>query len=125
MRVLLDTSVLLWLLTDSPKLSAEHRAVIADPSCVLYVSSVSVAEIAIKVSVGKLPPPSGSVPEVIVESGLMPLPLTSSHADALSLLPMIHRDPFDRMLLAQAMVEDLVFLTTNEQNRRYTCVRTL
>jgi PIN domain nuclease of toxin-antitoxin system len=123
MRALLDTHVLLWWLADHRSLSAAHRALIADPQNELFVSSVTVAEIAVKASLGKLHAPT-ALAGSITASGFRELPLTSSHAEALRTLPWHHRDPFDRMLVAQAMIEQLTLVTADEQLHAYpvTCV---
>lgn len=118
MTLLLDTHVLLRWLANDPKLSDGHRALIADSSHAVFVSSVSIAEIAIKASLGKLDAPE-QVREAVLASGLSLLPFGAVHAEELRGLPWIHRDPFDRMLIAQARVEELVLLTVDERIRKY------
>jgi len=118
MRALLDTHVLLWWLADHKSLSAAHRALIADSSNDLYVSAVTATEIAIKASLGKLRAPEG-VADAITEGGFRELPLTARHAEALRTLPWHHRDPFDRMLVAQALTEQLVLVTADDRLRAY------
>lgn len=118
MRCLLETHVLLWWLADDPKLAEAHRSRITDGANEIYVSSITVAEISIKASLGKLDAPAG-VPEAIRQSGMRSLPFTASHAEELRKLPWLHRDPFDRMLIAQARIEDLELLTIDDQVRRY------
>lgn len=114
MRVLLDTHVLLWWLQESPRLSASVREVIADPSHEVVVSAVTLAEIAIKRSLGKLESPW--IPdELLTENGLDVLSFTSAHGRRLLDLPFHHKDPFDRMLIAQALVEDLVIATVDSR----------
>ena len=85
----------------------------------MLVSSVSVAEIAIKVSIGKLELPDEPVGVAIAEEGLDELEFRSEHGDAMRALPLLHRDPFDRMLVAQALVEDVVLVTTDAAIRQY------
>lgn len=118
MKLLLDTHVLLWWLANDSRLSAEHRAAIADTSNDVYVSSISIAEISIKASLGKLSAPD-RVSEAVQQSGLSLLPFRAEHAEELRALPWIHRGPFDRMLIAQARIEQLVLLITDERVRQY------
>ncbi len=118
MRLLLDTHALLWWLSDDTKLGAEARSAIADGSNEILVSTVSLAEIAIKRSLGKLHAPA-SILEVSIDEGFAELPLLSTHAAALARLPWHHRDPFDRLLLAQAEVEDLVVVTADRRFADY------
>jgi len=110
MRLLLDTHVLLWWLADDHRLSAEHRVLIADASNVVLVSAMTIAEIAIKTSLGKLEAPDDLLP-TLETGGFDELPFESRHADLLRKLPWHHRDPFDRMLIAQAIAEQLTVLT--------------
>jgi PIN domain nuclease of toxin-antitoxin system len=105
-RVLLDTHAVLWWLADDPALSAGARAAIADPANEVLVSSASVWEIAIKRSLGKLKAPDSLI-ESISEDGLIYLAITPWHAWRAGELPMHHRDPFDRLLAAQALVEGI------------------
>ena len=118
MRVLLDTHVLIWWITDSPQIRQSHRAVTEAGENLVYVSSISLAEIAIKSSTGKLEVPN-NLAERIVEAGFTHLPFDATHAAALGELPFHHRDPFDRMLIAQAMTEGLVFATADDRCRAY------
>ncbi|BBX13047.1 twitching motility protein PilT [Mycobacterium novum] len=123
MRGLLDTHVLLWWLADDKNLSLAHRAVIADPDNELFVSAIVVAEVAIKASLGKLQAPAG-LDEAVRQSGFGELPFTAAHAEVLRELPWHHRDPFDRMLVAQAIAERLDLLTADGRLHAYpvTCV---
>ncbi|NNC12904.1 type II toxin-antitoxin system VapC family toxin [Planctomonas sp. JC2975] len=118
MRALLDTHILLWWLSDDSRLSATHRAIIGDTGNELLVSSVTVAEIAIKSSLGKLTSPDDLV-SVLDAQGFRSLPLTADHADALRTLPWHHRDPFDRMLVAQSAVERVPFLSADARITQY------
>lgn len=118
MRLLLDTHVLLWWLADAPQLGADHRALIHDGQNDVFVSAVSVAEISIKASLGKLDAPQ-NVAEAIIESGFTELDFTVAHGETLRSLPWHHRDPFDRMLVAQALVEGLTLLTLDSRVREY------
>lgn len=123
MRLLLDTHVLLWARADEQRLSRPQAAAIRDPRNTVFVSSISFAEIAIKTSIAKLTAPENLVLG-LSEWGASQLAFTAEHAAPLRTLPHHHRDPFDRMLISQAIVDDLVFVTTDERCRAYD-VRTL
>ena len=110
MKLLLDTHIALWLVRDAPELSAEARRLISRAESV-FVSSVSMWEATIKVALGKLPLDPARLESQLLAAGVQPLPLTWAHARALHGLPMLHRDPFDRMLVVQAMTEPLHLLT--------------
>ena len=110
MNLLLDTHILLWWLADDPGLSEKQRSAIADPANVVYVSAASAWEIAIKKALGKLIAPN-DLGAALIASELEQLPITVTHAEAVGDLPLHHRDPFDRMLIAQAGVEDLTVVT--------------
>ena len=116
MTFLLDSHVLLWWLGDSPKLSAAHREAILGGDVV--VSAVTVAELQIKASMGKIDIPD-DLNEVVDELGFGTLPFDSRHAAALRELPFHHKDPFDRMLICQAQVDGLTFLTADDNCRKY------
>ena len=122
-RLLLDTHALLWVLEDDDALSEPARSAIVDPRNDVFVSSVSVWEISIKRSLGKLKAPE-DVLSTIDASGLRELPVTFVHADHAGGLPLHHRDPFDRMLVAQAQVEGLTIVTHDSVIATYG-VRTL
>jgi len=114
MRLLLDTHILLWCLVDHPALSGQARMLIADPTNQIYMSFISFWELAIKIQLGKL---SGDVSEIRVvarANGFLPLPFALDHAVAVAGLPMHHRDPFDRALIAQAHCEPLDLLTHDQ-----------
>ena len=110
MKLLLDTHIALWLVRDAAELSAQARRLILAAEAV-FVSSVSMWEATIKVAIGKLPLEPARLESQLLAAGLQPLPLTWAHARALHGLPMHHRDPFDRMLIVQAMSEPLHLLT--------------
>jgi len=118
LRILLDTRVLLWWLEGSPSLSAQARELIRDPDNTVFVSAVSLWEIWLKQSLGKLRLPVDFTGRLAAES-FESLPLLASHPRQVSLLPWRHRDPFDRMLVAQAQVEKLVLLTADEALTAY------
>jgi len=112
-RWLIDTHAVLWWLTDSPELTQRARAVIADSTNDLLVSSVCVWEIAIKRALGKLEAPEDLL-AVIEAEGFGWLPVTPRHAWVAGALPHHHSDPFDRLLIAQALTEGLVVLTADQ-----------
>jgi len=122
-RLLLDTHVALWALVASPGLGETCTAAITSGDNDVYVSAVSVAEVAIKSALGKLRDAEDFV-DLVEQAGFTELALTAAHADQLRTLPMIHRDPFDRMLLVQAQVEGLTFVTADAQCTDYD-VRTM
>jgi PIN domain nuclease of toxin-antitoxin system len=119
--LLLDSHVLLWWLGDDTRLSALHRELIAASDDEVLVSSVTLAELAIKASLGKLEI-TPQLNEKIIENGFDFLAFDERHAAALRDLPFHHRDPFDRMLIAQAHVDSLTFLTVDPQCRKYDIV---
>lgn len=112
MRLLIDTHVYLWWLQDSPKLTEKARIKIQDAAEV-YVSSASIWEATIKASIGKLSVDVNQLVAEISRSGFQELPITAAHAAMVARLPDIHKDPFDRILIAQAMSEPLRFLTAD------------
>ncbi len=122
MRVLLDTHVLLWWLHDASRLRPSTRALFAQPSHELLWSAASTWELGIKQQFGKLRL-EGSLHEfvtrTIVEQGLVALPVHHAHAARIAELPALHRDPFDRLLVAQAAVEGVPLLTADAQLAAY------
>jgi PIN domain nuclease of toxin-antitoxin system len=123
-RVSLDTHVFLWAVTVDPRLPAPVAEALLDPSVEVFVSAVCVWEVAIKVSVGRLAlPATVDLVDAIGRSGFRELPVTARHAAATVELEPIHRDPFDRLLLAQAGVEELTLVSVDDQVRRYPGVR--
>lgn len=118
MRLLLDTQVFLWFVADSRRLSAAARREIQDAQTVL-VSAASIWEAAIKIALGKLAVSATSLAEAIGRSGFTELPVLARHAARVVSLPDLHRDPFDRLLIAQAMDEQLRFLTADAPLGRY------
>jgi PIN domain nuclease of toxin-antitoxin system len=117
MTLLLDTNILLWWLEDSPRLPKRPRQLISRGGKVL-VSAATVWEIAIKKALGKLKAPN-SLEEALAESSFLELPITARHAESAAALPRYHDDPFDRMLVAQAQLEGLKLLTSDERLRVY------
>jgi PIN domain nuclease of toxin-antitoxin system len=117
MSLLLDTHVVLWWLTDDPTLPDEVKARL-DQQPDVYLSSATVWEVAIKQSIGKIIEPT-NLPEIIRDAGFRHLPITADHAVVAGRLPLIHRDPFDRMLIAQAQCEGLTLITRDPQIHKY------
>jgi PIN domain nuclease of toxin-antitoxin system len=123
LRVLLDTHLLLWALSQPSKLSAVARKQIA--AAEIYVSAASIWEISIKSALGKLAANPGEVLAAIEPAGFSMLPITGEHAARVADLPPLHRDPFDRMLVAQASVEPMLLLTNDEVLRGYGSIVTV
>lgn len=111
MRLLLDSHVVVWWLADDPRLRATTRAAIADAGDVI-VSVVTPWELGIKVALGKLDMPDDLLDQVR-SNGFDLLPISDTHAVAAAALPLLHRDPFDRMLIAQATIERLTLVTAD------------
>ena len=127
MRLLLDTCTFLWLISDSPHLSARAREQFALPENEVYLSAASAWEIAVKERLGRLPlpaPPAEFVPSQRSAHGIEPLAVDEEAALYVAQLPDLHRDPFDRMLVSQAAVHGLVLMTPDPDIRQY-AVRTL
>jgi PIN domain nuclease of toxin-antitoxin system len=118
LRILLDTHLLLWFLEASSALTPQAREMICSPDSTVFVSAVSLWEIWLKQSLGKLRLPVDFTERLAVES-FENLPLLASHTRHISVLPWHHRDPFDRMLIAQAEFEKLILLTTDEALAAY------
>jgi PIN domain nuclease of toxin-antitoxin system len=118
MRLLLDTHTFLWWVEDSPRLPRRFRLAIAEPTNDVFVSAVSVWEIAIKRRTGRISL-SGGIFDEIESHGFLPLPIAVEHAEAVEQLPVIHRDPFDRILVAQAMTEGLILLSVDTDIVKY------
>jgi PIN domain nuclease of toxin-antitoxin system len=118
MNLLLDTHVLLWWLDESPHLSYAERKAIADPGNLIVVSAAVIWEVRIKQALGKLEIPADFYP-VIQDQGFEFLSITADHAYAAGGLPMHHRDPFDRMIIAQAGLEKLRVMTRDDIFSRY------
>jgi len=127
LRVLLDTCTFLWLVGGSTELSPKARAAFASPANEVYLSAASAWEIAVKHRLGRLPlptDPSEFVPDQRAAHGIDPLPIDEEASLHLTRLPDLHRDPFDRILVAQALVGGLLLLTPDAAIRKYP-VRTL
>ena len=125
-RLLLDTHALLWWLTGDPHLSAAARRVIGQTSAMAFVSAASAWEIATKVRLGRLDDPQGvtdSLGAHIRAQGFRELPITLEHGRRAGKLPGPHKDPFDRMLIAQAQSEGLAIVSNDEAFDPYGVVR--
>lgn len=116
MRLLLGTHALLWWATSAPALPARARRAIADEHNETYVSAASAWEIATKARLGKLvwPPAAGTVHAYAMAQGFSALPISLEHAERAGQFRIDHRDPFDRMLIAQALAEDLLLVSNEE-----------
>jgi PIN domain nuclease of toxin-antitoxin system len=122
MRVLLDTHAWLWSVDEVSKLSQNARALLADPAHEIFVSAASVWEIAIKVAIGKFHLPAAPkyyIPATMLRQGVRELPITSQHAIQVATLPLHHKDLFDRLIVAQAQVEQIPLVTSDPLFRRY------
>lgn len=120
MKVLIDTHVLLWALQDETKLSSRVQTLL--PTADVWISVVSLWEIIAKVQIGKLtlPRPVGDyLTSKLTANGVSVLPLTFDHVKRLELLPLHHRDPFDRILIAQSLEESLQLITADPQFEKY------
>ena len=118
MHLLLDTHGLIWTLRNDPTIGTQAREAIGDPDNEVFVSVVSVWEISIKRAMGRLDVPADIV-ERIRNADFVPLPADFDHAELAGRLPLHHRDPFDRMLVAQAQVENLILVTRDRNILRY------
>ena len=118
MRLLLDTDTFLWWVSDWGEIDEATRDAIADPGNQVFVSAVSGLEIAVKKAQGRLVAPD-SLSAVGEAKQFEHLPLTFEHIERAAALPMHHRDPFDRMLIAQTQAEGLVLVTRDERMRLY------
>jgi len=118
MQILLDTHLFIWWLKEDNQLSSKARDVILNAD-IIYVSSVSIWEAAIKIQLGKLTANIHELVQAIGSEGFVELPLLAKQAALVTTLPPIHRDPFDRMLIAQAISEPLRFFTSDELLKQY------
>ena len=117
-RLLLDTHTFLWCLSDVEQLAEDTRATITDPHNDVFVSAITGWEIAVKRAKGRLVAPD-NLSALVEERGFTHLPLTFHHAEQAGRLPMHHRDPFDRFLIAQARIEGLLLVTRDGHIRQY------
>ena len=120
-RLLLDTHIALWAITDSPRLSQTARDHILGPQNTIFVSAASVWEIAIKHGLGRgdMPVSGARAAELFLAAGYLLLPISAEHVTAIETLPRLHSDPFDRLLVAQALTEPLRLLTHDQTVASY------
>ncbi len=111
MRLLLDTHILVWAVMDPGRLRPALREAVVAPSHTVFVSAATAWEIAIKAALGRLRFPLDRFEAVLADTGFDHLPITAAHGIAAGGLPRHHADPLDRMLVAQAQVEDLVLVS--------------
>ncbi|NJD30464.1 MAG: type II toxin-antitoxin system VapC family toxin [Gammaproteobacteria bacterium] len=116
-RLLLDTHLLLWALASPTRLPAVARRFLTESE--VYVSASSIWEISIKAALGKLHADPGEVRAALAPAGFLELPVTGEHAARVASLPAFHRDPFDRLLVAQALTEPMRLLTTDRTLATY------
>ena len=119
MNLLLDTHVFLWWIDDAPELGRAARDAIADPEALVLISAASAWEIALKAALGRIRIHPDDVGRGIDESGFTELPVRAEHGLAAGALPPHHRDPFDRMLVAQARHEGLTLVTRDRRIEPY------
>lgn len=122
MRILLDTCTFLWIIADAPELSTRARELFGDPGNEVFLSSVSTWEISIKHALGRLPLPEAPerfIPTQREQHGVETLPLEESATLHLTRLPQLHKDPFDRMLICQAIIHGMVIITPDELILQY------
>ena len=118
MNLLLDTHILIWVLEDNPMLSEKTRKTIINGKNIVFVSSATVWEMSIKQAMGKLAIPNNLIEEIELLR-FTQLEITFDHAKLAGQLPEIHKDPFDRMLIAQAKLEDLTLVTKDRHIQKY------
>ncbi len=126
MRILLDTHVFLWYISADPKLPASFRAPIVDRGNDVFLSAASVWEAVIKHGLGKLPlpePPAEYLPAQRERHGIFALPIDEGAMARLARLPALHRDPFDRMLIAQSIQHGLTLLAVDDTIAKYGTLR--
>ena len=122
MKLLLDTHIFLWWITDDSRLSTTIRALLSDQTNDLFLSAATGIEIAIKASLGKLilpEQPATYIEQQLNINTIHALPIEMRHAVQVYTLPFHHRDPFDRLLIAQCQVEGLILLTADDKMKRY------
>ena len=118
MQLLLDTHAFLWWLDDDPGLGPAARAAIADSGNIVFVSAATTWEIATKRALGRLDAP-GDIASWLPANGFTALAVEVEHSIRSAELPLVHRDPFDRLLIAQAQLEELILVTDDSAVARY------
>ena len=119
MRLLLDTHVVLWCMSGDRRLGKRSAALVRDPANDVYYSAASIWEMAIKSTLGKLRVDAGELLENLAAAGFRELPVLGPHAAATAALPQHHRDPFDRLLVAQSLAECMPLLTSDRALAAY------
>ena len=119
MRLLLDTHIVVWWLADDKRLSRQADRLISDPHNEVFVSAASVWEISIKAALGRITADPAAIEAALAPSGFVELPITAKHAVQVARLPLYHHDPFDRILIAQSLVEPMRLLTHDDALARY------
>jgi PIN domain nuclease of toxin-antitoxin system len=121
MRYLIDTQTLLWALEDNPNLSQQSKSILEDTTSVLYVSIASLWEIAIKTSIKKLElrQSLAQIVQILPQMEVLVLPIDPVHILTVETLPFFHRDPFDRIIIAQALAENLEIISSDGIFRQY------
>jgi PIN domain nuclease of toxin-antitoxin system len=114
LKLLLDTHILIWWLATDSKLSSTEINIITDPDNIIFVSAATSWEIAVKKMIGKLDAPD-DLPTALTANDFLELPITIKHTQYLYQLPPHHNDPFDRIMIAQAISDSLVFLTRDSK----------
>ncbi len=126
MRLLLDTHALIWLYGEPHRLPKKTREALSTGASAIFVSAISIMEITTKHRIGKLPQVTALLDDLdglLERGGISHLPLTTAQAHRAGLMPIPHKDPFDRMLIAQALVENLTFVSNETQFDNYGIIR--
>ena len=118
MKILLDTHILLWAVSDSYKLSVKHTELIENPNNIIFISIATLWELTIKQSLGKIDLPENFLTD-LTRHGYEIMKVEIDHLIALKQLPLYHRDPFDRIIIAQAMAEQCYLLTVDHEIEKY------
>ncbi len=121
MQYLLDTHVVLWWVTEPKKIRPKIQKIIADGKNKIFISSASLWEMAIKKSIGRLTMPHNLI-EILISDGFEILPIVAEEALGVADLPLIHLDPFDRLLIIQAKLHDLILITADSKMTEYPVV---
>ena len=124
MRILLDTHILLWVLADSPQINKIKPLILSNETEV-YISTASWWELAIKIGIGKIKVDLGILRAGSADSGFLDLPILGAHTQTLLTLPLLHRDPFDRMLISQAICEPMQLITNDSALSEYSSLVTM
>jgi PIN domain nuclease of toxin-antitoxin system len=121
MIYLVDTHVLIWLAVDSPRMGNLARDLLADPDNQIFFSAISIFEIAVKERLSKrgFEVEASAIRRMMIENDFAELAVTGTHAAHVATLPLVHRDPFDRLLVAQAMMEGFTLMTADEMIAQY------